>query len=123
MAASLQDIEVSLRVYGDCAGIQKRTFGREAAVLRTALPAVPGDRRNQASFQVDLTNTPVVQIIYIKVFALSVQRKAVDVAELRIERLPAISAKTRLASSRKGGNDAGLRIDFTDAAIERIRDQ
>ena len=95
---------------------------RLGAVLGHALLAVAGDGADDAGLHVDGADAAVVEVGQVHLLALGVEGDAVDAAELRLGRRPAVAGEPLLAGAGEGGDRPRLRVDLADAVVPGVGD-
>src|SRR5207244_1327597 len=120
VALAFEHIDVVLAIHRHSARVDQRRVRRGGSVLgKAALPVAGGGAAN-AGPQVDGADTAVIEIGEIKVFVPRIERGAVEAAELRLPRRPAVAAEARGACSRKSADPAAFRVKLTNALVPRV---
>jgi len=123
VAASLQNPNHSALAYGDGARIDERRRDRIRAVFGNATLAVTRDRSDDARFQIDRADAPVVEVREVNVLPLRIERRAIDMPALRLSGQPAVSAEAFPTDACDGRDDSGFAVDLSDAAVPGVGDE
>src|SRR5260370_23618936 len=122
VARALQDVDVAVAVDRGGARIDQRRALGIGAILRNALRAAAGHETPPARFHVDRADAAVVEVRYVELAEVGVERDAVDTAELGVQHLAAIAGVALPAGPGKSSDRAGLGVDLADAAVPGIGD-
>src|ERR1051325_2029032 len=123
MAASFQNIEISLRIDGHGTRVNQWSLSCIGTVQGDATLAIADDRCHDSAFQAHRPNPAVIKIRDVKIFLRPIKSDAVNISEFSLTSRTAIPTETSFACAGECKNLPVPRFDSADAIVPCIGDK
>lgn len=120
VATPFEYIDVSFGVDRDCPRINEGSIDGLLAIFWNPFFAVTGHSSNHARFQINQSDTAIVQVSEVKSICARAKRRAIQSAEFCILCRTAITTESLFSSPCDRRDHAALRLNFADAIIPCI---